>query len=198
MTKVSRDELLSLGAYEEIRERFRARVIAEKKNRRFIPSPELSVLFENHDTVLFQIQEMLRTERITAEAGIAHEIETYNELIPGEHELSLTMFVEIADRETRERRLVELAGLENAVALEMGGQLFPARSQTRGTMADRTTAVHYFRVSLGPAGVGRLKAEAAAADSQVMFRVHHPRLDVRAPLPPSVLQALAGDFGDGA
>ena len=62
------------------------------------------MVFENHDTVLLQIQEMLRTERITAEAGILHELETYNELVPGPGELSATLFVEIADRDTHAAR----------------------------------------------------------------------------------------------
>ena len=99
MKKVKRDELLDLGAYEQIRERFRAAVIEEKRNRRFSVSDELSIVFENHTTVLFQIQEMLRTERITREAPIQHELETYNELIPAPGELSATLFVEIADRD---------------------------------------------------------------------------------------------------
>ena len=104
MKKVERKELLDLGAYEEIRVHFRGAVIEEKMGRRFSISDELSIVFENHRTVLFQIQEMLRTERITKEASIQHEIDTYNELIPARNELSGTLFVEIADHDTRERR----------------------------------------------------------------------------------------------
>ena len=82
MRKVERGELLGLAEYEQIRPQFRSRIIAEKTERRLVAG-EVSVTFENHDTVLFQIQEMLRTERITKEAAIDHEIETYNELVPG-------------------------------------------------------------------------------------------------------------------
>jgi hypothetical protein len=197
MKKVTRGDLLDLGAYEEIRERFRSRIIAEKKRRRFSPSPELSVVFENTDTALFQIQEMLRTERITSETAIAHEIETYNDLIPDDDELSATMFVEISDRETRERRLVELAGLEAAVAVECDGVVFPARSETRGILADRTTAVHYLKFPLGDGGAARLRRAAAAgtgAATAVLFLVRHPALEVRIPLPRSVLDALTDDL----
>lgn len=199
MKKVARDELLALGAYEEIRVRFRARIIEEKRSRRFSPSPELSVVFENHDTVLFQIQEMLRTERITAEAGIQHELDTYNELIPAPGELSATLFVEIPDRETRERRLVELAGLERAMALSIGDQVVPARNETRGVLPDRTTAVHYLKLPLGDAGVAALRraasAEGAPGDPpEVVFLIDHPALTVRAPLPAAVLRSVAADL----
>src|SRR6185369_16972757 len=119
MKKVQRNELLDLGAYEQIRPHFRAAVIEQKKRRRFSPTDELSIVFENHDTVLLQIQEMLRTERITREDAVRHELDTYNDLVPVPGELSATLFVEIADRDTRERRLVELAGLEGSLALEV-------------------------------------------------------------------------------
>src|SRR5689334_6801955 len=108
MRPIERSEILGLGPYEQIRDRFRARVIDEKKARRVALGEHLTVVFENRDTVLLQIQEMLRTERITTESAIAHEIETYNELVPAEGELSVTLFVEIPDKETRDRLLVEL------------------------------------------------------------------------------------------
>jgi len=193
MKKVARGDLLDLGAYEQIRPHYRARLIEEKKRRRFQPCPELSVVFENTETVLFQVQEMLRTERIIAEAGIAHELETYNELVPGEGELSLTMFVEIPERATRDRRLSGLAGLEHAVALELDGQVIPARSETRGVLEGATTAVHYMKVPIGAAGVATLAKAARDPAVSVQFLVRHPALSVRAPLPPEVIRSLAED-----
>jgi hypothetical protein len=193
MKKVVRGDLLDLAAYEQIRPHFRARVIEEKKRRRFQPCPELSVVFENTDTVLFQIQEMLRTERITAESGIAHEIETYNELVPGEGEFSLTMFVEIPDRETRDRRLVELAGLEGAVAMECGGVAFSARGESRGVLEGSTTAVHYMKVTVGAAGMAAVARAAKDPTAPLFFLVRHPALAVRAALPTEVIRALADD-----
>ena len=103
MALVERSEILKLGDYEGIRDQFRARVIAEKKARRVHLGDKISAVFENHDTVLLQIQEMLRTERITKEPAILHEIETYNQLVPKKDELSLTAMVEIDDRATREK-----------------------------------------------------------------------------------------------
>ena len=126
MRPIQRNEILPIGDYEAIRPRFRARVIEEKKARRVQVGEHLTALFENRDTVLLQIQEMLRTERITAEPAIAHEIATYNDLIPGDGQLSLTVFVEIPDKATRDRMLVELAGLEGTFGVEVDGELFPA------------------------------------------------------------------------
>jgi hypothetical protein len=194
MKKVERSELLALGAYEEIRERFRARIIAEKKRRRFQPCDELSVVFENTDTVLFQVQEMLRTERITSESAIAHELETYNDLIPGDEQLSATMFVEIPDRATRERRLVELTGLENALAIEWASGSAPAITESRSVQDGQTTAVHYLKFSLGAAGVAALRAAATSGASELFFVVKHPALSVRAPLPSDVVRSLVGDL----
>src|SRR5262245_2072838 len=98
MKPIERGEVLGLAEYESIRDRFRARVIEEKKARRVALGPNATCVFENRDTALMQIQEMLRTERITREAAILHEIETYNQLVPGDHELSATVLIEIDDK----------------------------------------------------------------------------------------------------
>src|SRR4051812_6549302 len=107
MRPIDRNEILAIGEYELIRDRFRSRVIEEKRPRRVRIGEHLTMIFENRDSVLLQIQEMLRTERITTESGILHEIETYNELIPGEGQLSVTLFVEIPDRALRDQMLVD-------------------------------------------------------------------------------------------
>ena len=144
---------------------------------------------------------MLRTERSIAEPAIAHEIETYNELIPGEGEVSVTMFVEIPDRETRDRRLLELSGLERAVSLECGGVVAPARGEDRGVIAGPTTAVHYLKFSVGADGYAKIAAAAAAVSAgggvvtepTLFFVVRHPALEVRTPLPADVVRALGAD-----
>jgi hypothetical protein len=114
MKPIARSEVMGLADYEAIRDRFRARVIQEKRERRVALGPHASCLFENRDTVLLQIQEMLRTERITREAAILHEIETYNELVPKAHELSATILIEIEEKEIRERFLVDAHGMRVA------------------------------------------------------------------------------------
>jgi hypothetical protein len=137
---------------------------------------------------------MLRTERITKEANILHEIETYNDLVPGDAELSATMFVEIADTPTRERRLVELAGLEGAIALEVLGTKIAGRNETRGVLPDRTTAVHYVKFPLGTELAERLIARGKNVEGTMFFLLEHPRLSVRKEIPAVTVRNLADDL----
>ncbi|WP_437679558.1 DUF3501 family protein [Sorangium sp. So ce131] len=190
MRPIDRNEVLGIGEYETIRERFRSRVIEEKRPRRVRIGDHLTAVFENRDSVLFQIQEMLRTERITSESGVLHEIETYNELIPGEGQLSLTLFVEIPDRSLRDKMLVELAGLEDAVSIEVDGVAARAAGKREGAVEGRTTAVHYLKVDLAGAAQAAIKARRAAAS----IVVAHPRYSVKAPLGKATLDKLAQDL----
>lgn len=191
MRPIDRSEILPIGDYEPIRERFRARVIAEKRLRRVKLGEHISAVFENRDSVLLQIQEMLRTERITSEPAIKHEIETYNDLVPAEDQLSVTLFVEIPERELRERMLVELAGLNRQVALEVNGARYAAAEGPRhGAEEGRTTAVHYMKIGLPPEVSAALKAKGAAA----ALLVTHPRYEARAELSAATLEKLAEDL----
>lgn len=190
MKKVERSEILPLGEYETIRERFRARIIQEKKARRAQISGILSATFENHDTALLQVQEMLRTERITSEDGVAHEIETYNELVPGDSELSITLFVEIPEKEKRDEMLVRLEGLEKHVALVVDGEASPALGKRIGETAGRTTAVHYLKFALSD----RAKASILSQKAKVELRVDHPAHEAHVSLGPESVRSLAGDL----
>jgi hypothetical protein len=190
MKPIDRSEVLELGAYEQIRERFRARVIAEKKRRRVEIGDHISALFENRDTVLHQIQEMLRTERITQGSAIAHEIETYNALIPSEGELSVTFFIEYPEAAQRDRMLVELAGIESAMWFEAGGERAQIRGEKRGDRTDRTTAVHYTRIPLGPKALAALRA----GQGPVKIGVAHPKYTAEATLSGDTLAALRDDL----
>lgn len=191
MMPVQRNEVLSIGDYEQIRPHFRARVIEEKKLRRVHVGEHLSAVFENHDSVLLQIQEMLRTERITAESAILHEIETYNDLVPGPGQVSLTVFVEIPDKPTRDRMLVELAGLENSIGVEVDGKVFPATGPLPdGFVEGRTTAVHYLKATLDEGA----RAALAGGKAAVALVVSHPRLTARAELSRAGITRLAEDL----
>src|SRR5215813_12649305 len=97
MNKVRLSEILDIAQYEKAREEFRRRVIGLKKNRRLPVGPMVTFVFENHDTVLFQIQEMMRAERIVNDDAIQHELDTYNQLLPGENELAATMLIELPE-----------------------------------------------------------------------------------------------------
>lgn len=190
---IQRNEVLPLADYEAIRPHFRARVIAEKQARRFSLGPQMSGVFESRDTVLLQIQEMLRTERITREDGVQHEIVTYNELVPAEGEISMTCFVEISDKAERDEALARLAGLEQSFAVEVDGEAFPAKNtREEETAPDRTTAVHYLKATLSPEAIAAIRAGAA----RVAVTVRHPRYEARADLSKAALAALAGDLAD--
>lgn len=190
MRTIARGEILPIAEYETIRPHFRARIIEEKRARRLQLGEHLSAVFENRDTVLYQIQEMLRTERITAEPAILHEIETYNDLVPAAGQLSLTLFVEIPDRDTRERMLVELAGLEDTISLEVDGERFPAQGDFAGVLPGRTTAVHYFKFTLSAAAQEAIRQRRARA----AVIVGHPGHPVRGELGPQMLASLAADL----
>ena len=190
MKKIERSEILPIGEYEPIRDRFRARIMLEKKARRVQVSDIISVTFENRDTVLLQIQEMLRTERITSESGILHEIDTYNELVPGDADVSLTLFVEIPDKDRRDQMLIELEGLENHVALQIDGRRFPATGKRLDDGFGRTTAVHYLKFPLDVGAVSRMQD--GTADAAIV--VTHPKHEVACPLTPPTLRSLSSDF----
>jgi hypothetical protein len=191
MNPVLRSEILDLGAYEQVREAFRRRVIELKRLRRVDVGPNITALFENRDTVLYQVQEMLRTERITREDAILHELETYNELIPARDELSVTFFIEYPDSEERERMLAALAGVEDKFYLEVSGTRVPVHNETRGTMSDRTTAVQYAKFPLPAALAAVLRSREKAA---IALGVEHPAYRARTELLPGTIEEIGHDF----
>jgi hypothetical protein len=198
MKLIEPGEILGLAEYEQIRERFRTRVIAEKKARRVQLGPRASIVFENRDTVLLQIQEMLRTERITRPAAVQHEIDTYNELIPGDNELSGTLMVEIPDKAERDAFLVSAAGLEKHIWIATGTLRVGAKAAPRdGGLEDRTTAVHYLKFALPPPLSNALKGGASGEQTltHIDIIIDHPAYPVNAVLPAEALMALGEDLG---
>jgi hypothetical protein len=193
---IDRSEILGLADYETIRERFRGRVIAEKKLRRVNLGPSVSALFENRDTVLLQIQEMLRTERITRPAAIAHEIDTYNGQVPGDDELSLTLMIQIEDHAERDAFLQRGVGFERHVWLVAGGERIQAHGPDRGSeSSERTTAVHYLKLRL-PAALAASLRGPAPASLQLALETDHPAYVARAVLPPATIACIADDLRD--
>ena len=190
MSLVSRGEILGLAEYEQIREPFRRRIMALKQARRVALGTNITVLFENHDTALFQIQEMLRTERITAEKAILHELETYNELVPGPSELSATIFIEYPQREERERMLTALAGVETAFYVRAAGERLPVVPDTRGTEPDRTMAVQYVKFPLSVTALAALRT----GNVDLSLGVEHDAYRAEVVLSRDTQQSLTDDF----
>jgi hypothetical protein len=187
---IDRTEILPIGEYEAVRGPFRTRVLAAKQARYLALGSNMTVLFENRDSALLQIQEMLRTERITAEAAIRHEIETYNELVPGDHELSTTIFIEYGEKDERDRMLTALAGVESRFYLAVDGERLPCVPDPRGTDPTRTMAVQYVKLPLSA------KAEAAIREGRgsVVLGVDHDAYRAEVALPAALMASLRADF----
>jgi hypothetical protein len=185
-------EVLDLVAYEKARARIRERIIEIKRTRRVQVGRYLSFLFENRDTVLFQIQEMCRAERIVDDARIAEEVEVYNALLPGPGELSATMMIEIEDRDQIQPVLDRLLGIDTRdyVRMEVGGAVVLAVFEAGHSDEERgkISAVHFVRFPL-PAEVRR-----AFRSSDVSLIVEHPNERAKAWLSEETRAALADEL----
>jgi hypothetical protein len=169
------DDIADSRAYEREREDFRARIIAVKAVRRVPVGPVVTLVFENRETIRFQIQEMARAEKLHTDAAIQNELDTYNPLIPGPGELSATLFIELTSKEEMKTWLPRLVGVERLVTLEIGERqtvvkcdVDPAHA-AQLTRDDITSAVHYVRFSLSSPQVNEF------ADGPVVLAVDHPQ-----------------------
>jgi Protein of unknown function (DUF3501) len=196
MKKIELHELKNIAEYEKVRERVRAEVIELKRSRRVAAGENLTFLFENRQTVLFQIQEMMRTERIVDDHKIQGEIDAYDGLLPGEGELSATLFIEIADlfkmtQDEVRRAVNRFQGLDqDKVALVVGGERVPARFETGLGSEEKMAAVHYLRFPL-PQGV---RASLADPSAEARIVVDHPNYKAEAPLAGAIRQQLVADL----
>ena len=160
--RLTLDDIEDLRHYERTRAEFRDRIIALKRLRRVPVGPIVTLVFENRDTVRFQIQEMARVEKMGSEEQIRAELDVYNPLIPAPGELSATLFVELTDDAQLRRWLPQLVGIERAVELRIGApdsdvvRSAPEASHDEQlTREDVTASVHYIRFTLSPAQVDR-------------------------------------------
>jgi len=186
-------DVLDLRAYERVREDYRARIIARKQRRRVALGPVMTLVFECFDTVRFQVQEMARAEKIISDEGIQVELDIYNRLLPGEGELSATLFIELTSDDALREWLPRLVGIERQLGFSLDGEVVPsvpeaahAAALTRETV---TPAVHYVRFGFTPAQV------AAFGDAaEVALVATHPAYEARTDLIPAVRQELLGDL----
>jgi hypothetical protein len=149
MKQVRREELLDIAAYERSRDEIRTQIIAAKGRRRVHVAGVLTFLFENTATVRYQIQEMIRAERIVREADVRHELETYNELLGREGELGFCLLVEIADPVERDRKLREWLDLPRHVYARLpDGEKVHATFDPRQVGEDRLSSVQYMKLDV--------------------------------------------------
>jgi hypothetical protein len=176
VTKLTLDDIVDLRAYERIRVEERARIIALKKLRRVSVGPVVTLVFENRETIRFQIQEMARAERMLSDTAIQGELDTYNPLIPEPGHLSATLFVELTSKVQMLEWLPKLVGVERSIELLIGeGE---GAAVVRGTVDERhaeqltreetTASVHYVRFELSSSEIDRF------LDEPVVLAVNHP------------------------
>lgn len=191
MRKITLADVKNIAEYEKIRPDFR-RYIIETKNRRRVPVGDIvTFVFENRDTVLFQIQEMMRAERLVHEEKIQEEIDVYNELIPADDELSATMFIEIDDMEKLHQWLPRLVGIEATVALKIGDRfLVPARYEPGRSKEEKTSTVHYLKFPLTPEEIRAFGDESLV----VSLVINHENYRAEGILPPEVRKALIAEL----
>jgi len=160
MDQLRREDLLSLEQYSEQRADFRARVLGHKKNRRVDIGPNLSLYFEDRLTIQYQVQEMLRIEKIFEAEGIEEELAVYNALIPDGGNLKCTAMLEFEDEVVRRKRLAELVGIEHEVWARVAGydKTFAISNEDleRSTEA-KTSAVHFMRFELSTKMIDALR-----------------------------------------
>jgi len=184
-------DLTNLHEYELERAAFRERVIALKSRRRVPLGPLMTLVFENRDTVRFQIQEMLRVERIVQPDKVQHELDTYNALLPGPGEIAATLFIEVTDPARVQPVLDGFLGLEEPghLVLRIGETAYPALFDPGQSREDRISAVHYIRFQPGDEGRAALASGAPAA-----LEVTHGDYRHRQDLGPRTVEELLEDL----
>jgi hypothetical protein len=191
--KLERKDLMGLEEYAQKRDALRQEIIAHKRARTLHIGPNLTLLFEDRDTMRYQIQEMLRAERIFEAAGIQDELDAYNPLIPDGSNWKATMLIEFNEVEERREALGKLMGIEDKVWMRVHGhaQVFPiADEDLERETAEKTSAVHFLRFELTSGMVKALK-EGEALDAGV----DHPEYSYSVkPVPAELQESLMGDL----
>ncbi|MBI1843842.1 MAG: DUF3501 family protein [Actinobacteria bacterium] len=197
--KLTIDDIVDLRAYERERETIRDRIIALKRDRRVSIGPVVTLVFENRDTVQFQIHEMARAERLITDEAIQAELDAYNPLIPEPNHLSATVFIELTSKEEMERWLPALVGIERAIEFRLGllegsddaavVRCTPEAAHAQQlTRPDTTASVHYVTFAFTDEQI------AAFVDGPVTLAVAHPAYEEATILNEATKASLADDL----
>jgi len=196
--RLTLEDIDDLRAYERTRPEYRQRIVELKRRRRVPVGPMVTLVFENRDTVRFQIQEMARVEKMATDEQIQGELDVYNPLIPLAGELSATLFVELTNDDALREWLGKLVGIERAVELRIPGAQagefdvvpsVPEEAHEQAlTREEVTSSVHYIRFALDPEQVERF------AQGPVTLAVEHPAYREQTALPEEIRQELLLDL----
>jgi len=192
MTNLSRDSLMTLERYSKERPQFRARVMEHKKNRTVHLGEHVLLIFEDELTIRYQIQEMLRAERIFEEEGIQEELDAYAPLVPDGSNWKATMMIQYPDIDERRRMLAQLIGIEDRVWVQVAehDRVFAiADEDLERETAEKTSSVHFLRFELNSGMVSALKQGAAIA-----MGIDHPAYRASVDIAPAVRESLVRDL----
>ena len=168
---ITLSDIKNIAEYEKIRLEHRKKMIELKRQRRVSVGPNISFVFENHHTVLYQIQEMMRTERLVHDEHIQHEIDTYSQLLPGDQELSATMLLEITQKELIRPMLDSMVGMtKHAVYLRVNGEEIPTTFDEDQAEDGRISAVQYVRWPLSQSQTEAVRS----GEALVEIVIRHP------------------------
>lgn len=186
---------MDLRGYERIREEFRREIIDHKKTRRVTLGPILTALFESKSTIRFQIQEMARAEKMISDEAITQELDTYEPLVPKQHQMVATVFIELVTKEELMHWLPLLVGIEKSIALVLNdGEVVRAKPEkeheSQLTRSDITSTVHYITFDMSEAQVGKF----TNGDLQLM--VDHPDYQYSTKLSEVFRQSILSDWAD--
>ena len=192
MKKVELAEILNIAEYEKVREAFRRRIIELKKKRRIAVGPNVTFVFENHDTVLSQVQEMMRAERLVYDEAIQHEIDTYNQLLPEAGELAATMFIELPDQNRIREEITKFHGVNTgeAIFLQIGADKVPGDFAAGQSDDRRISAVQYVRFPFNE----EQRAAFIGGAAEAALVIQHPNYQHRAVIESEIRQELAADL----
>jgi hypothetical protein len=193
MELLKREDLYSLEDYSEVRNGFRTQVLEHKKHRKVALGPNATVYFEDRLTIQYQVQEMLRVERIFNRKGIEEELTAYNPLIPDGSNLKATFMLEYEDPEERRRQLARLIGIEDKVWVKVadGKRVFAiADEDMERETEEKTSSVHFLRFELTESDAGQLK-EGASISAGIDHENYRHEI---AALAPPVRDSLAADM----
>ena len=192
MNKLKREDLIGLEQYAEQRKDFRAQIITHKNHRRVGIGPSLFLYFEDRQTIHYQVQEMLRIEKIFESAGIEEELETYNPLIPDGSNLKATAMLEYQDVEERKQQLALLKGIEHLVWIQIEGydRVFTISNEDlERSNAEKTSAVHFMRFEFDPEMINALRNGAS-----LTMGASHESYSHSTVAGPETVSALLADF----
>jgi len=193
MGAITRDSLMSLEAYAKVRKEFRANVMAHKRNRSVQLGEHLTLLFEDEMTMRYQIQEMLRAERIFEQDGIQDELDAYNPLVPDGSNWKATMMIQFVDVDERRRALARLIGIEDRVWVQVEGcpRVYAvADEDLERETEDKTSSVHFLRFELDPA-----MKKALRSGANIRMGVDHPNYQATVdPVTAAVRESLQQDL----